>query len=147
MDLSKLQIIALVILTTILTDKFLITHTIPTPVPSTPMLSPSPIPTISNQNEIILRELANLRKDIIAYSSSPKPSLTASALGGMVKIDSTRWKNVDVFEKPLSSSKIIDNLIADNIYFYQLKKTDWSLITLDSGQSGWVQTQFLQEFP
>jgi len=173
-ELSKLQTIALVILTTILTDKFLISHNLPsatttTLISPTPSISevtiPSPPTNISPtsnsnsniQTEIILRELINLRKDMAASfeksaeqtttNTSPAPTLTASLLGGMVKISSSQWKTVDVFEKPLSSSKIIAALTYDNIYFYQQKQGGWYQISLDSGQLGWVQSQFLKEFP
>jgi hypothetical protein len=77
MDLSKIQIIALCIVTTILTDKFLINKPVLTSN-STPNqvvnLAPTQVPVssasaavagISSQNETILRELINLRKDKI----------------------------------------------------------------------------------
>lgn len=172
MELSKLQTIALVILTTILTDKFLINHN-PTLVPPisnnspTPSLSqiqtltPAPISTSSATNiqtEIILRELINLRKDMVAsleqsakqqtiINTTPVPTLTTSLLGGMVKINSPQWEKLDVYEKPLTSSKIINSIVYDTIYFYTQKQNGWYQLNLDSGQLGWVQSQFLKEFP
>lgn len=172
MELSKLQIIALVILTTILTDKFLVNHN-PTSVPPisnnlpTPSLSqiqsltPVPVSTSSatnTQTEIILRELINLRKDLAASleqsakeqtttNTSPDPTLSASLLNGMVKINSSQWEKLDVYEKPLTSSKIINSIVYDTIYFYTQKQNGWYQLNLDNGQLGWVQAQFLKEFP
>jgi len=166
-EMSKLQIIALCVLTTILTDKFLITHPLVTTLPSSNNL---PTPTISQnlplvstssatntQTEIILQELINIRKDIASVnnqsnkvatiSGSPAPTLTTSLLGGMVKISSPQWKRLDVYEKPLLSSKIINSLVYDTIYFYRQKQNDWYQLDLDGGQLGWVQSQFLKEFP
>lgn len=169
MELSKLQTIALVVLTTILTDKFLINHQPQTTVisnPPTPSVSQSqnlsPVPVSTSlatnaQTEIILRELINLRKDMSATfkestkttddSSSPAPTLTASLLGGMVKISSPQWKRLDVYEKPQSSSKIVNTIVYDTIYFYRQKQNDWYQLDLDGGQLGWVQAQFLKDFP
>lgn len=172
MELTKLQIIALVVLTTIFTDKFLINHTPSTPVivkTTTPIVTQMPTPVISKfeatpsassnnvQTEIILRELINLRKDMAATfkettkqaseSDSPIPTLTESLLGGMVKINSPQWKRVDVYEKPLTSSKIINSIVYDTIYFYRQKQNDWYQLDLDGGQLGWVQSQFLKNFP
>ncbi|MFA6008190.1 MAG: SH3 domain-containing protein [Candidatus Shapirobacteria bacterium] len=167
MELSKLQIIALCVLTTIFTDKFLINHNYPIAT-SIPISSPTPIisqvqslistPSATNtQTEIILQELINIRKDIASVnsqsnkvatdSSSPAPTLTTSLLGGMVKISSPEWKRLDVYEKPLTSSKIINSLVYDTIYFYRQKQNDWYQLDLDGGQLGWVQSQFLKEFP
>jgi hypothetical protein len=165
MELSKLQTIALVVLTTILTDKFLIDHN-PTivPVPNnspTPSLSQDLTTATSSatnaQTEIILRELVNLRKDMAASleqssklttnNSAPAPTLSASLLGGMVKINSSQWKKIDVYEKPLASSKIINSIVYDTIYFYTQKQDGWYQLNLDGGQLGWVQAQFLKEFP
>lgn len=169
MDLSKLQIVALVVLTTIFTDKFLINHNynnspitvISTP---TPTLSQSPENTTPNvsivptqpvyQNELILKELQNLRKEIVAVRN-PVPTttvmavstLTPSLIGGMVKINSSQWKKVDVFERASASSKIINSIYYDVIYFYTSKTSSWYQLNLDGGQVGWVQSQFLKEYP
>lgn len=171
MELSKLQIVAISVLTTILTDKFLITHPqstspqivniSPTSIPTIPTAiisqAPSATPAPSNsQNEIILRELVNLRKDMISAltdiktqtnNDTPLPTLNPSLIGGMVKISSSQWKQVDVFEKPVSSSKIISSLVYDTIYFFRQKANGWYQLDLDGGQIGWVQSQFLKEFP
>jgi hypothetical protein len=171
MELTKLQTIALVVLTTILTDKFLIDHN-PTIVPvqnnsptsiNSPELSAQAVTSVSTssatnaQTEIILRELVNLRKDMAASleqssklttnNSAPAPTLSASLLGGMVKINSSQWKKIDVYEKPLASSKIINSIVYDTIYFYTQKQDGWYQLNLDGGQLGWVQAQFLKEFP
>lgn len=172
MELSKLQTIALVVLTTILTDKFLINHN-PTPILPTSNNLPTPtltqIQTITpaaistssatnTQTEIILRELINLRKDLAASleqsnkqqaitNTTPAPTLSATLLGGMVKINSSQWKKIDVYEKPLTSSKIINSIVYDTIYFYTQKQNGWYQLNLDGGQLGWVQAQFLKEFP
>ena len=169
MEISKLQIIALCVLTTIFTDKFLITHP-PQIIPPTPTPTPLPIitttiisqtpsatPAPSNsQNEIILRELINLRKDMTSAladiktqteNDTPLPTLNPSLIGGMVKIASSQWKKIDVFEKPISSSKIINSLTYDTIYFYRQKTNGWYQLDLDNGQSGWTQAQFLKEYP
>lgn len=167
MDISKLQIIALVVLTTILTDKFLIDHKIPisqTIIEKTNVISPIPTAIITgttlapntSQNELILKEIQNLRKEmnttltnLQTQSSTPQaiPTLSSSLIGGMVKINSPQWKKVDVFEKPNSSSKIVNSIIYDTIYFYSTKINGWYQLSLDSGQSGYVQTQYLSEFP
>jgi hypothetical protein len=176
MELSKLQIIALCVLTTIITDKFLIYHA-PEPTlkkTTTAIVTQMPTPVLSkaegattsslqnsnttnNQTEIILRELVNLRKDMAATfkestklasdSSSPIPTLTESLLSGMVKINSPQWKRLDVYEKPLTSSRIINSVVYDTIYFYRQKQNDWYQLDLDGGQLGWVQAQFLKDFP
>jgi hypothetical protein len=170
MELSKLQIIALVILTTILTDKFLINHSqapsvsniSPTPsLSQIQSLTPAPVSSssaTSTQTEIILRELINLRKDLAASleqsakeqattNTAPDPTLSASLLNGMVKINSSQWEKLDVYEKPLTSSKIINSIVYDTIYFYAQKQNGWYQLNLDGGQLGWVQSQFLKEFP
>jgi hypothetical protein len=162
MELSKLQIIALCVLTTILTDKFLIYRPSPTPInspkPSAEAVTPVSTSSATNtQTEIILQELINIRKDIASVNSqsnkiatisgSPAPTLTTSLLGGMVKISSPQWKRLDVYEKPLLSSNIINSLVYDTIYFYRQKQNDWYQLDLDGGQLGWVQSQFLKEFP
>jgi hypothetical protein len=164
MDFSKIQIIGLCIITTILTDKFLIDHPSPpsvitpanTPTPTIPIPTPS-VSAVNSQNEIILRELLNLRKDMTASlnelkkqppgNDSPAPTLNASLIGGMVKISSSQYPRLDVFEKPKSSTKIIGSLIYDTIYFYRQKTDGWYQLDLDGGQTGWVQSQFLKEFP
>lgn len=170
MDLSKIQIVALCVITTIITDKFLINHSTPTSQP-TPVVvnqpktditpstsSPSAVVSTNNsQDEIILRELANLRKDINSTITDIKKASTdtttstvstsSSILKGMVKISSSQWKRIDVYEKPSTSSKIINSLVYDTIYFYRQKQSDWYQIDLDSGQIGWAQSQFLKEFP
>ncbi|MFA7301588.1 MAG: SH3 domain-containing protein [Candidatus Shapirobacteria bacterium] len=158
MDLSKLQIIALVVLTTILTDKFLINHNLP--VATLPIIektiSNTPIPTMVNvgttissntsQNELILKEIQNLRKDIVAVREA-STTVSPSLIGGMVKISSPQWKRVDVFEKPLASSKIVNSIVYDTIYFYSTKSDGWYQLSLDNGASGYVQSTFLKEFP
>ncbi|HCU55594.1 hypothetical protein A2574_02535 [Candidatus Shapirobacteria bacterium RIFOXYD1_FULL_38_32] len=162
MELSKLQTIALVVLTTILTDKFLIDHNQPLPPstnitpPPSELITPTPL-NANSQTEIILRELINLRKDMASSlnnpntsansNGSPTPTLSSSLLGGMVKINSPQWQKIDVYEKPLASSKIINNIFYDTIYFYRLKQDGWYQLDLDGNQLGWVQSQFLKEFP
>lgn len=176
MELSKLQIIALCVLTTIITDKFLINHTPQTTVPKTTASIVTQMPTLApsktegstssasqnsnsnnNQTEIILRELVNLRKDMAATfkestklasdSTYPVPTLTETLLSGMVKINSPQWKRLDVYEKPLTSSRVINSIVYDTIYFYRQKQNDWYQLDLDAGQLGWVQSQFLKDFP
>ena len=75
------------------------------------------------------------------------PTLTSSLIGGMVKISSPQWKRVDVYEKASTSSKIINSIAYDAIYFYTTKNDSWYQLNLDGGQSGWVQSQFLKEYP
>lgn len=162
MEMSKLQTIALVVLTTIITDKFLINHPVPTTTPVTipnivttsPSITSSPVPTPSSpppntQNELILKELQNLRKDLAAKTSSGDngSSLSTSLIGGMVKISSPQWKRVDVYEKSSNTSKIINTISYDTIYFYTQKISGWYQLNLDGGQNGWVQSQFLKEYP
>ncbi len=180
MDLSKLQIIALVIITTILTNKFLYTQPsvytpTPTPTPAAIILAPtvplaqvstspapSPLPTgASISNDAILKELIGLRKEMVSSltelkqksllldSSIGSSSTSASvpALAGMVKIKSPQWSRIDMFDKPQASSVISGSLIYGNVYFYQKKQDAWYLIVLDTGQSGWSQSQFLAEYP
>jgi len=171
MELSKIQIIALCIITTILTDKFIVSHpsqsinssnnppnlqvisTAPTPVSTSSAIVAS---NISSQNEVILRELINLRKDMSstfnslqqqASASAAVPTLSTSLLNGMVKISSPQWKRVNVYESPSTSSKIINSIVYDTIYFYRQKQGDWYQLDLDADQLGWVQIQFLKEFP
>jgi hypothetical protein len=166
MDLSKLQIIALVVLTTILTDKFLINHSYPVSSISN-SITPTPIVTIapmatssatvsSSQNELILKEIQNLRSDMNStlntiqtknISSEAVPTLSSSLIGGMVKIASSQWKRVDVYEKPNTSSKIISSISYDTIYFYGQKTDGWYQLNLDGGLTGWTQSQFLKEYP
>lgn len=170
MELSKIQIVALCVITTVLTDKFLINHQTnsnqSTPIViNQPKTDITPVATSSSalvtnnnsQDEIILRELANLRKDINSTLTDIKKTTTdtavtsiatsSSLLKGMVKISSSQWKRIDVYEKPSTSSKIINSLVYDTIYFYRQKQSDWYQIDLDSGQIGWAQAQFLKEFP
>ncbi|KKQ91350.1 MAG: hypothetical protein UT14_C0014G0001, partial [Candidatus Shapirobacteria bacterium GW2011_GWE1_38_92] len=79
MELSKLQTIALVVLTTILTDKFLIDHNQPLPPstnitpPPSELITPTPL-NANSQTEIILRELINLRKDMASSLNNPNTS-------------------------------------------------------------------------
>lgn len=168
MDLSKLQIIALVVLTTILTDKFLINHNLPvanqqiiektisvTPVPTNIVVGVTLSPNTS-QNELMLKEIQNLRKDMLTavnnlqiQTSLPVavPTFSSSLIGGMVKISSPQWKRVDVFEKPIASSKIVNSIVYDTIYFYTTKADGWYQLSLDNGQSGFVQSSYLKEFP
>lgn len=160
MDLSKLQIIALVVLTTILTDKFIINHSqitsVPSVLPNPTSISISPVPTIgttvapnTSQNELILKEIQNLRKDMNSTLTNlqTQTSSTPSLIGGMVKISSPQWKRVDVFEKPIASSKIVNSIVYDTIYFYSTKSDGWYQLSLDNGQSGFVQSTFLKDFP
>lgn len=168
MELSKLQIITLVVLTTILTDKLLINHSQTISVPNivatptaTITTTPTPITNVTlspntSQNELILKEIQNLRKEMNStitnlqtQSSIPQaiPTLSSSLIGGMVKINSPQWKKVDVFEKPNSSSKIVNSIIYDTIYFYSTKTSGWYQLSLDNGQSGYVQSLYLAEFP
>ena len=171
MELSKLQIVALCVLTTILTDKFIVNHQVSTNIESknqtkeiivsptlTPVSSPSAAITssISTQNEIILKELINLRKDMSttlnnlskeSTDSATTSTLSTSLLNGMVKISSSQWKRVNVYEKTSTSSKIVNSLVFDTIYFYRQKQNGWYQIDLDLGQLGWVQAEFLKEFP
>ena len=168
MEFSNLQTIALVVLTTILTDKYLIDHTYVVPpvetttqniITPTPVVSilPSPqlTPIATNpKDEIILKEIQNLRKEI-AVKSTPIPTNTIIStlspnlppIGGMVKINSSQWTRLDVYEKPMSSSKVINSIVYGSIYFYTTKSNGWYQLNLDGGQTGWVQAQFLQEYP
>jgi len=163
MELSKLQTVALVVLTTILTDKFLINHSYnnsnvsnqaivsPTPqISSTPNVQVSPSVSAS-QNEVILKELQALNQKINntpVPTKEPIPTTTNSPLiGGMVKINSPQWTRLDVFEKASASSKIINSIVYDTIYFYASKSNGWYQLNLDGGQIGWVQAQFLKEYP
>lgn len=165
MEMSKLQIIALVILTTILTDKFLINHpssvspSAPTsfnsPQPSAAAVLPTP-PPANTQNELILKEIQNLRKDMTttlgnlqtkSTGQEPVPTLSSSLINGMVKISSPQWKKIDVYEKASVTSKIITSITYDTIYFYGQKNDSWYQLSLDGGQIGWVQSQFLKEYP
>ncbi len=176
--MSKLQIVALVILTTILTDKFLINHNTNAPVqnPVIQNVTVAPTPTtnqigttsslqattqvgststqpttqLTTQNELILKEIQNLRNDMIQAKSVNQDTgttLRSSLIGGMVKINSPQWDKVDVHEKPSASSKVINSIVYDAIYFYTSKTTDWYQLNLDGGQVGWVQAQFLKEYP
>jgi hypothetical protein len=171
MEMSKLQTIALVVLTTIFTDKYIIDHKQPTlvqnPVVQSTTLSPSPTPQISQpivpttppsntQNELILKELQNLRKDMNTTlnnvgtkttNQDPLPTLNPSLIGGMVKINSAQWKRIDVYERSSTSSKVINTISYDVIYFYSQKIDGWYQLNLDGGQNGWVQSQFLKEYP
>ena len=164
MELSKLQVIALSVLTTVLTDRFLTSRPPAATSQTPPTISPTPtaqvisnITPINSQNEIILREIINLRKDMTTTldnlknnntnSANPVPTLSTSALGGMVKISSPQWKRVEVYEKPIASSKVVNNLVYDSIYFYRQKQNSWYQLDLDGGQIGWVQSQFLTEYP
>jgi len=165
MDFSKLQIVAIAVVTTILTNRFLVDKppaSKPTEAPSPTSISEistTPVPTINSntQTEIILRELLNLRKDMSQAldnvntaqlpSSAPIPTLNPSLIGGMVKINSPQYKRVDVFDKQSTSSPIISSIVYDTIYFYKQKVTGWYQLDLDGGQLGWVQSQFLKEFP
>jgi len=169
MEMSKLQIMALVVLTTILTDKFLINHnqvtlssSYPTPTSfNSPKPSAEAVPTLtttasSTQNELILKEIQNLRKDMNSTltnlqtkttSQDPIPTLSSSLINGMVKISSPQWKRVDVYEKASTTSKIINSIAYDTIYFYSQKNDAWYQLSLDGGQIGWVQSQFLKEYP
>ena len=169
MDFSKLQIVALVVLTTILTDKFLINHNsypqpqavLPVPTSIVNVTStPPPIgvtaaPSLS-QNELLLKEIQNLRKDMLVAvnnlqnkTTAPEaiPTFSTSLLGGMVKISSPQFKRVDVYDKANSSGKIINSIVYDTIYFYSTKADGWYQLSLDNGQVGYVQSQFLKEFP
>lgn len=164
MDFSKLQVVAIAVVTTILTNRFLIDKT-PAPAQITPTSTPAviaqtsvtPIPTVNsnNQTEIILRELLNLRKDMstalnnvnVAPSSAPVPTLNPSLIGGMVKINSPQYKRVDVYANQSASSQVISSIVYDTIYFYKQKISGWYQLDLDGGQLGWVQAQFLKEFP
>ena len=148
MEFSKLQTIALVILTTILTDKFIVNHnynnpTVAKPTP-TPTIEISPIPTGVSQNEIILKEIQNLRKDMVTAKQAI-PTSGSSLISGMVQINSEQWSKIDVYEKAVSSSKIKGSIKYGTIYFYHQKTNDWYEIYLDDGQSGWVRAQFLEE--
>lgn len=148
MEFSKLQTIALVILVTILTDKFLINHNYNKPavasVTPTPTIQISPIPTGVSQNEIILKEIQNLRKDMVAAKQAI-PTSGSSLINGMVQISSEQWSKIDVYEKALTSSKIIASIKYGTIYFYHQKTDGWYEIYLDDGQSGWARSQFLEE--
>lgn len=173
--LSTVQIIAVSVLTTILTDKFLITRpTVVEPVPAvlsetdatkgaeptmgageTGPVTEEPTPAVQgSQNEIILKEIQNLRKDMVSTLNEMKtkeqatvPTLNPSLIGGMVKVSSPQWKYVDVFEKPLNGSKIISSLTYDTVYFYSQKVNGWYQLSLDGNVTGWTQEQYLKEFP
>ena len=79
--------------------------------------------------------------------SQPLPTVDPNLVGGMVKIVSEQWEKVDVFEKALASSRIIGQLSFGNIYFYREKKDGWYQVELSLDKSGYVQSQFLKEFP
>lgn len=161
----KIQVVALSVLTTVLVNLIFYRQSIPISLlkkegPSVP--SPSPalpaLPSVvpASQNEIILKELNSLRQDMVSSlneiknnqdKSQPLPTVDPNLVGGMVKIVSEQWEEVDVFEKALASSRIIGQLSFGNIYFYREKKDGWYQVELSLDKSGYVQSQFLKEFP
>ncbi len=125
--------------------------------------SPSPLPTpvISQQtsseltairNE--LKELRNQQADlrrVLGTSESSKdlsdflPDTTQPATQS-VTIADPRFKNIDVFELPLASSKIIGQMLSNHYYPYTIKQGNWYQINLPSGIYGWVDSQLVKPY-
>ena len=50
-----------------------------------------------------------------------------------------------IFEKKISSSRVMGTLIYDQVYKCLREEEGWCEIELAAGKSGWVQRQFLDE--
>jgi len=68
-------------------------------------------------------------------------------LRGMVKINDSKWENLEVYAEPRASAKIIGRAKYGEIYFYTQKENNWYKIEFSEGKYGWVQAQFLEELP
>lgn len=63
----------------------------------------------------------------------------------MLEIADSKWQTIDVFEKPLASSKVISQANYGTIYFYESSQAGWYQIHLDLDTLGWIQSQFVKE--
>ena len=65
---------------------------------------------------------------------------------GMVRIKAD-WTEVDVYKETKASSSIVGIVEGDKVYYYDLKESGWYRVEFDedSGQKGWVHSQFLKE--
>jgi len=68
-------------------------------------------------------------------------------LRGMVKINDSKWENLEVYAEPRASAKIIGKAKYGEIYFYTQKENNWYKIEFNEGKYGWAQAQFLEELP
>ncbi len=109
----------------------------------------------SSDYQIVLRKIALLEQEVASLKDQLKASTQTNQVTtnsqtdslNMLEIADPTYKQIDVFDKPLASSKIIGQADYGIIYFYTTKQSGWYQINLDSYLTGWVQSQFIKELP
>lgn len=91
----------------------------------------------SSLSSTLDRAIATINSQVEGITPTPATIKSASLKPG--------WKSIDAFEKPLASSKIIGQIIANEKYPILNLQNNWYQLTIASGQSAYVQTQFIDE--
>lgn len=112
--------------------------------------------TTSDDHQTLLKKISQLDQEIINlkihfYTKAPieisqtTPTPYTSTSLPMLEIADSKWQTIDVFEKPLASSKVISQANYGTIYFYESSQAGWYQIHLDLDTLGWIQSQFVKE--
>ncbi len=91
----------------------------------------------------ILDELASMRNQInkpVLGTSTDTPTPV-----GYITIASSSNSLVDVYKESASFSPVIDKISYGQKYPFTSELNNWYLITLPSGTSGWVDSQYVKE--
>jgi SH3 domain-containing protein len=127
-----------------------------TPLLTPPQTSPPSDTTsqtpVNSDYQLVLKKISQLEFDIASLknqnqTNNQPTATTQSDTLNMLEIADPSWQKIDVFDKPLASSKIIGQADYGIIYFYSSKQSGWYQISLDIATSGWVQSQFIKELP
>ncbi|MEK7633904.1 MAG: hypothetical protein AAB437_03610 [Patescibacteria group bacterium] len=111
---------------------------------------------ISDRDDL-KKQLALLREELIRFKSqqesrtqvlgesAPTPTIQASAdIKGIIKLKNN-WQKAEVYQDMKASSKIIDQLIKDKLYFVYDEDPNWYKIEYDLGLYGWIQKSLVDE--
>lgn len=123
-------------------------------------LSTNSSPPLSSDSDYqsLQKKISQLEQEILSlkvhfYTKAPieisqtTPTPYTSATLPMLQIADSKWQTIDVFEKPLASSKVIGQANYGTIYFYESKQDNWYQIHLGLDTLGWIQQQFVKELP
>jgi hypothetical protein len=77
-------------------------------------------------------------------NTTPVPA-NGAMLGTVTLLKDKGWSSVDAFETPVSSSKIVGQIVVNVSYPFYSKQNGWYQAALASGKKGWVQAQFVKE--
>src|SRR3989344_807443 len=131
----------------------------PSPAPTANMSPSSPnsgtdserLTQIEQQADSIQAENQTLRRQILGSAVSPPPAGLAAVLPDLdttaaqsITISDSRFSQIDVYEIPLASSKVVSHLEFGKVYPFTSRQKDWYQVQLPDGIFGWVSAQLVK---